>query len=259
MGKGLVVIEAPGKVARLTALLRRLGLGWRVMATRGHFVRSPASLWPLAITSEYEETARRPVARIERELRASARGRSVFIATDDDAEGDVIARDVADAVRSEASQVARVRLTALSAEAVRRAFAAPEPMDARNARHGDARRILDRLIGHTFSRKGAPAGRILTPLLASMRRYAPASGVVRLVVPAADGGPPWRTEVTFTAPERDVWVARLRELQRVPGIEMSIEGRLAPQSAWGYNELIRALCGRGNAIRVASEGELPCE
>lgn len=250
--QGVVVIEAPGKVESLTAILRRLGYGWRVVATRGHFYRGPASLWPLAITSRYEETGRRADTRTERTLREAAKGRAVLVATDDDAEGDVIARDVAGVVCGLASSIVRIRVRSITPEGVRAALDAPESMDSRLARQGDARRILDRLIGHTFSRKGAPAGRILTPLLASLRRRAPVVGVVRLVVPSSDGGPAWRTDVAFTEAERELWVQRIAELASLPGLAGATCEWLPPRAAWTYNDLVRALCGRPVPVHVES-------
>lgn len=259
MAKGLVVIEAPGKVSTLTAVLRGLGYGWSVVATRGHFCRSPASLWPLEVTSKYEETARHADVRVQRELRVAAKNRTVFVATDDDAEGDVIARDVAAALQGVATQITRIRIRSITPAGVREALGAHEPVDPRQARQGDARRILDRLIGHTFSRKGAPAGRILTPMLASMRRRAPVVGVVRLVVASADGGAPWRAEVPFTAAEREMWEQRALDLATHEGVSAVQCEWLPPQAAWSYTELVTALCGRavpldvGRAFRTREE------
>lgn len=257
--QGVVVIEAPGKVSTLTAILRRLGYGWRVVATRGHFFRSPASLWPLAITPRYEEPSRRADARTERALREAAKDRAVLLATDDDAEGDVIARDVAGVVQGLAVSVVRIRIRSITIEGVRAALDAPEAMDPRLARQGDARRILDRLIGHTFSRRGAPAGRILTPLLASLRRRAPIVGVVRLVVASVDGGPAWRTEVAYTAAERELWKQRVSELANAHGLAAVRCEWLRPQAAWDYNDLVRALCGRPVPLRIGDGVETRAE
>jgi DNA topoisomerase IA len=132
----------------------------------------------------------------------------------------------------------------MTLEGVRAGLASPEVMDARLARQGDARRILDRLIGHTFSRSGAPAGRILTPLLATLRRRAPIVGVVRLTAAAADGGPAWRVDVPFTAQERSVWEARIAEAAGWRGLGVESAELLAPQAAWTYTDMVRSLCGR---------------
>jgi len=250
MVKGLVVIEAPGKTETLTALLRGLGYGWRVIATRGHFMRNPDSLWPLAVTPGFEEPRRRADSKTRLDLTQSAAGRAVFIATDDDAEGDVIARDVAEAVSETAAQLTRIRIHSLTHQGVRSALDAHEPLDARAARQGDARRVLDRLIGHTFSRSGAPAGRVLTPLLASLQRQSPIVGVARLVVLCKNGGPPWRVEVPFTAAESSLWRARIAELNAHPGVSQASAEILPSQPAWTYNDLARAACGRPVPVQL---------
>lgn len=250
MKRALVVIEAPGKVAALARHLRALGHGWPVVATRGHFVRNPQSLWPLAIDSTYRERARTPVRKIARSLREQAERRVVFIATDDDAEGDVIARDVAETVSDVADRCVRVRIRAFTAAGVKEALTRIEPFDARAARRGDARRILDRLIGHTFSQPRAPAGRILTPLLAHLQRTDPIVARVRLVVPCADGGPPWRAEIDIRASQRELWRARFAALGDARPLRIARRETLSPQHAWGYAEAVQAACGRPVPVKV---------
>lgn len=253
--QSLVVIEAPGKIPVFERMLRTLGYGWRVVATSGHLCRHGESLWPLGITQRYEEPGRSPNTARSREIVKAARERVVFLATDDDAEGDVIARDVDALVRPVAKAVCRLRVPAMTPAALRQALANPEAPQPSAARQGDARRILDRLIGHTWSRRGAPVGRVLTPLLAAMQRKPPIVGAVRLVVPCPDGGPPWRVDVAYTAAEREMWRERLKALESHPGVKRALRRTAPPQQAWGYTELVRAAAGRANPLEM---GEGSC-
>lgn len=207
----LVVIEAPGKAEALRALLRQIGLRAELFATRGHLCRHPETLYPLGITEHLRETTRRFDPVRLGELQRMAEGRHVYVATDADAEGDVIARDVAEAVRNQARAVSRVRLGALDARSVRAAFEAAVPPIARSARSGDARRILDRLIGHAFSGPDRPVGRVMAALLGFFRREEPIIGHVTLVLLAADGGRPFQARVPITPSSRELWGRRLAD------------------------------------------------
>lgn len=220
-GDTLVVIEAPGKAEALRALLRQIGLRAEVFATRGHLCRHPETLFPLGITEHLRETTRRFDPVRLGDLQRMAEGRQVFVATDADAEGDVIARDVADAVGGRASAVSRVRLGALDLRSVRAAFEAATPPRARASRSGDARRILDRLIGHAFSGPDRPVGRVMAALLGFFRRQEPVIGHVTLLLPAADGGRPFQARVSITPSSRAVWERRLAESAQWRGVAVA--------------------------------------
>ena len=155
MAESLVIIEAPGKRAGLSDVLWRAGMrGFEVLATAGHIATNPARLTPLGITSSFRETAyairedRQAVCERIREAAQNTAGR-IYLATDDDQEGDVIARDVWRMVIApeDRARVLRVRLRALSPAEVQSAFEAAGPFDPLSAAKGDARRVLDRLVG----------------------------------------------------------------------------------------------------------------
>jgi len=241
----VLVIEAPGKVAAMQRVVRAAGLSTKVIATGGHLARNPESLWPLQIRPDGGEPARRVATSKARELLRLSAGAEVIVATDDDTEGEVIARDVLALVGAVASRVVRVRVHAVAVEEWRRAWNRREAMSLRmqGARRGDARRVLDRLIGHTFSRPGQPVGRVLTPLLSSMAARPPMVGEVRLVIPASDGGPPWRVRVPFTAEERALWLRRIEEIRAMA--PMAAEGEVASKGQpWTYAEMVLAAAGR---------------
>lgn len=241
----VLVIEAPGKVAAMQRVARSAGLSVRVMATGGHLARNPDSLWPLHVRPDGAEPERRVSAAKARELLRAAAGAEVIVATDDDTEGEVIARDVLALVGAVAASVVRVRVHAVALAEWRRAWGAREPMlpVMRGARRGDARRIVDRLIGHACSRPGRPVGRVLTPLLSAMAQQAPVVGEVRLVIPAADGGPAWRVRVPVTAADREVWQRRAQALAQGAAL-MSSGTAMRQGRPWTYAELVLAAAGR---------------
>lgn len=97
----LFVIEAPGKAKLLEGILRELRIDAKVQATRGHFMAMPGKLKPLGIDSRMREFMRVPSnPEVFMRLRDMAReADNLFIATDADQEGDVIAWDVHEATR----------------------------------------------------------------------------------------------------------------------------------------------------------------
>lgn len=198
MAASLIVIEAPGKRAGLSDVLWRAGMrNFEVMATAGHIAANPVKLKPLGITSSFREVAyairedrRETCARI-REAAQNTSG-SIYLATDDDQEGDVIARDVWQMVIApeDRARVLRVRLRALSPSEVQAAFDEASPFDPLSAAKGDARRVLDRLVGALSSAEGA-VGRVQGSLLLMVAQQHPVVGVATYTATAADGGTHW--------------------------------------------------------------------
>lgn len=209
----LVVIEAPGKRKMIGALLKSLGKEASVLATIGHLGANPGMNHPefgrSGIGTDFRELAYRlrpDRERVATEIReAAAAAKVVYLATDDDQEGDVIARDVVRFCMSEddARKAQRVRLRSLAPSEFGQAFEHAMPFDPMSACRGDARRIMDRLIGALSSEK-APVGRVQGSLLLELSRQRPVVGTMTYVAPCADGGAPWTATCPVFAGERPV-------------------------------------------------------
>ena len=239
----LIVIEAPGKVAQLVRMIRAIGLDAQLWASGGHFRQHAETLWPLGVIADGSEPGRVFDESRFASLRRAAVGRRVLVATDADQEGDVIARDVRDAIQDIAHGVERVRLHTLDLEGVRAAFARSTPIAPLASRAGDARRIVDRLIGHCFSRPGLPVGRVFTALLQSLQDNEPVIGHVTLTRAAGDGGSPFIARVPVTPSTRALWEERAHEALPValPGTREQEEQRVP----WDYAQtLLRGALSR---------------
>jgi len=198
----LFVIEAPGKARLLEELLRKMGVDARVQATKGHLYEMPERLTPLGIDSrfrEFERKLRDEVLgqRIRDEVSKAAR---VFIATDADAEGDVIAWDVAELISDICPEPLRVRLRGMDEESVRESIGTAGPVTKRDAVAGRTRAIVDRMIGAVFSHDGIAVGRVRTAMLGVMDKTSPTTRRLRLVAPSKDGGRPWVAECDVKDP-----------------------------------------------------------
>ncbi len=197
MGANLFVIEAPGKRRGLFEALRRVGVREvAIEATVGHLCANPESLKPMAINSAFQETAYR--IRPDREQAASSiaaaavNAARIYLATDDDQEGDVIARDAyAFCIPDEhRHKVRRLRLKSLADSEIIAALKSALPFDPSMASQGDARRIVDRLIGGLSSPEGG-VGRVQGSLLLALKDQRPVVGVVTHTLAASDGRGPF--------------------------------------------------------------------
>lgn len=205
MPSNLFIIEAPGKRRALFDVLRRAGVrDIDVEATVGHLAANPDKFTPLAVDSNFRETAYR--IRPDREALAAtiaykaAEAKRIYLATDSDQEGDVIARDVwlFCIPEEHRHKAVRVRLKALSESEVLTALSQAKPFDELMAAQGDARRVIDRLIGATSNKIGA-IGRVQGSLLIALMNKRPVVGVVSHTLDATDGRGPFVAKVPVFA------------------------------------------------------------
>lgn len=236
----LVVIEASGKLRTMYALCDKVGLRATCLATLGHVLEAPPHLRPLAIERTrdgYVETQRvspRPevVDRLTEAVRR-LRGR-LLIATDDDAEGHAIAADVAAIAYGVRPEIAplRLRLHALTEDALRVALATAAPLRADDAAPATARRITDRVLAAAFSRPadGLVVGRVVAGIAGLARAGAFPTHQVTLTVPASDGGRPFSATGAIHGGEVAVEAlkAELTALAPMPSMGGAVQAALTP-------------------------------
>ena len=198
----LWIIEATAKANTLQAALARVGLDAKVQATKGHFLSMPKSLMPLGIDNRLHDYMRVPENMdLYKRLRDMAKEADrVVIATDADAEGDVIAWDAAVAVSDIHPNPVRVKLRGIDDESVREALGEIGPVLKEDAVPGRTRAIIDRLIASTFSHSGIGVGRVRMGMLGVIAKNAPTVHRLNLSAPAADGGRPWLASVDIKSP-----------------------------------------------------------
>ena len=201
----LFIIEAPGKRNELSNMLWHCGIrDVKVMATVGHLGTNPDKFIPLGVNAGYEETAYRLKPEKEKlafEIEAAAKdANKIYIATDDDQEGDVIARDTLRFCISpdDHKKVLRLRLRALAVNEIKAAIAEATPFDPLSAAKGDARRVVDRLIGSLSSDQGA-VGRVQGSALLMLQEQSPVIGVMTYTMKSFDDGGPWTAQVPVYA------------------------------------------------------------
>ncbi len=199
----LFIIEAPGKIQVLRQSLQNIGIDAKVEATVGHLYTMPKALTPMGIDQKFRDFARtlKDPQKGQYLRTAVAEAKNVFIATDADQEGDVIAWDVAELIADIFPNPMRVRLKGMDDASVREAVDQSTPVSKEDAVAGRTRAIIDRLIGGTLSHDGVRVGRIVTGLLGIVNSTELPVAKLRLTAPdAVRGKRPWVAECDIKAP-----------------------------------------------------------
>lgn len=165
MSKILVICESPGKIKKLQSIL---GSQYRVAASYGHLRDLPEDRMAVDLTTwepEYQVTNERALQGLIKQ----ARGCQVYLAMDDDREGEGIARGIQEEMHLPLSTT-RVIFQSITKRDVKDAIARGGVIRSDLADAQQARRILDRLFGYTVSSwvsRSVPdaksAGRVQSP------------------------------------------------------------------------------------------------
>lgn len=249
MAANLFIIEAPGKRRSMFDVLRRAGVrDIEIEATVGHLGTNPDGFKPLAVDAQYRETAYRIKPDKEHlALRIAAKAieaRRIYLATDDDQEGDVIARDAMNFCIPEEHRhkAVRLRLKALAQSEVVTALREAKPFDEMMAAQGDARRIIDRLIGSLSGEDGA-VGRVQGSLLLALAEQSPVIGVVTHTLAAADGKGNYIAKVPVFAGQP---IPEAMAVESEVLVESSVKARMA-DAPWNHDQIILAASLRTGA------------
>ncbi len=176
MSKNLVIVESPTKAKTIG---RFLGSEYKVVSSFGHVRDLPKSKLGVDVEHNFEPQYLVPVKakKVVAELKDLAKGaKEVYLATDEDREGEAIAWHLAALLKLKTGKVKRIAFHEITETAIKEAITKPRELDQHMVDAQQARRILDRLVGYELSpflwkkvAKGLSAGRVQ-------------SAVVRLIV-----------------------------------------------------------------------------
>lgn len=175
MAKSLIIVESPTKARTLS---KYLGRGYTVLASIGHVKDLPESKLGVDVdrnfTPQYvvirrkERNQGKVLAAIKKKAKEVDR---VFLATDPDREGEMIAWHIAQELdgKGKSRPVYRVLFNEITEGAIKRALQSPSQIDIKKVNAQQARRVLDRIVGYKLSpllwekvRRGLSAGRVQT-------------------------------------------------------------------------------------------------
>lgn len=167
MDKSLVIVESPTKAKTISGIL---GKGYNVIATMGHVRDLPENKLGIDIERNFEpeyEIIPDKKNIVSNLRKAAEESNEIYLATDEDREGEAIAWHITHAIGKKPDEVKRVAFHEIIPEAVKKAFDTPRYISLDLVNSQQARRILDRIVGYTMSpllaknlEKGLSAGRV---------------------------------------------------------------------------------------------------
>jgi len=163
----LVIVESPAKAKTIE---KYLGKGFTVRSSYGHIRDIKKKGMGIDLANGFEPTyeissdKKKTVAEL-RKLTKEAD--TVWLATDEDREGEAIAWHLAEALKLDIKDTKRIVFHEITKSAIQKAIAEPRTVDMDLVHAQQARRLLDRIVGFELSpilwkkiRSGLSAGRV---------------------------------------------------------------------------------------------------
>ena len=172
MSYSLCIVESPAKCGKIQGFL---GAGWKVIATMGHIRALEENIEAIGIDRDFQAryTFIKEKGKATSAIRDAAKGaHTIFLAADDDREGEAIAYSVAVLLNLDPAKTPRAVFHEITKEAITKAITNPRRLDMSRVEAQQARAVLDMMVGFTISPllwkhvgPGLSAGRCQTPAL----------------------------------------------------------------------------------------------
>ena len=171
--KSLIIVESPAKAKTIKNFLDK---SYNVIASKGHIRDLPKTSFGIKIeddkfTPEYRISSDHSA--IVKEIKELAKGADeIYLATDEDREGEAIAFHIANAIGKEPTSLPRIVFHEITKSAIQNALKSPRRVDMNSVNAQQTRRLLDRIVGYKLSpllnlkiQKGLSAGRVQSAAL----------------------------------------------------------------------------------------------
>ena len=171
--KSLIIVESPAKAKTIKNFLDK---NYNVIASKGHIRDLPKTSFGIKIeddkfTPEYRISSDHSA--IVKEIKELAKGADeIYLATDEDREGEAIAFHIANAIGKEPTSLPRIVFHEITKSAIQNALKSPRHVDMNSVNAQQTRRLLDRIVGYKLSpllnlkiQKGLSAGRVQSAAL----------------------------------------------------------------------------------------------
>src|SRR3989339_1147273 len=167
MAKTLLIVESPTKAKTIKKFL---GAQYEVLSSFGHIRDLPKREIGVDVQHDFKPTYVIPTDKRKRvsELKAAAKNADqIYLATDEDREGEAIAWHIANVLDLNLKDVKRIAFHEITKHAIEEALKEPRPLMIDLVDAQQTRRILDRLVGYELSpflwkkvQRGLSAGRV---------------------------------------------------------------------------------------------------
>jgi len=163
----LVIVESPAKAKTIS---RFLGKDYEVIASYGHIRDLPKNQFGVDIENDFKPKyvilkEKKPI--VEKIKEKSAQSKQVYIATDEDREGEAIGYHIVEVGKIPQDKIKRIVFHEITRQAILDSLKNPRGIDIFMVDSQESRRILDRIVGYKLSpllakkiRRGLSAGRV---------------------------------------------------------------------------------------------------
>jgi len=171
----LIIVESPAKARTIKNFL---GKGYDVIASKGHIRDLPKSRFGITLDEETHElvpkySVAKENAPTVKEIREKAKKADIiYIATDEDREGEAIGWHIAHAIKKDPLELPRIVFHEITKTAIKHALESARKIDMDMVNAQQARRLLDRIVGYKLSpllaskiQKGLSGGRVQSSTL----------------------------------------------------------------------------------------------
>ena len=149
MSKSLVIVESPGKIAKISKIL---GSAYNVMASVGHIRNLDPKKLSIDVNNNFEpeyiiiKDKRKVVANLKDAVKSC---KEVILAADEDREGEAIAASLAEVLNLKNPK--RIVFNAITKAEIMNALKNPRLIDDKMVNAQKARMILDKIVGYRLS------------------------------------------------------------------------------------------------------------
>ena len=169
----LIIVESPTKAKTIKNFL---GKDYQIVASKGHIRDLPKSTFGIKIEEgkfipQYRVS--KDHSKVVKEIKDLAKkSDEIYIATDEDREGEAIGYHIAKAIGKDPNSLPRIVFHEITKNAILNALKNPRKLDSDKINAQQARRLLDRIVGYKLSpllaskiQKGLSAGRVQSAAL----------------------------------------------------------------------------------------------
>jgi len=167
MAKNLVIVESPAKAKTIEKFL---GKDFKVESSFGHIADLPSKELGVDVDGDFKpkyEVSRDKKAVVKKLKDLAKSSDVVWLASDEDREGEAIAWHLAEALNLEKTKTKRIVFHEITKSAIQKAIENPRDIDYHLVDAQQARRVLDRIVGYELSpvlwrkvKGGLSAGRV---------------------------------------------------------------------------------------------------
>ena len=166
MGNNLVIVESPAKAKTIQGFL---GKDFVVKSSFGHIRDLPSKGMSIDIANGFTPIYEIPTdkKKVVSELKKLSKSTEVWLATDEDREGEAIAWHLSSVLSLDPKKTKRIVFHEITKTAIEGAVKKPRTIDLNLVNAQQARRVLDRIVGYELSpvlwkkiKTGLSAGRV---------------------------------------------------------------------------------------------------